>query len=132
MIPWASSLLLLVVTENSDKENLLPEQYRSEWESWKTEPQHLQKLNIRRSYMGCGDSLRSSIRREIHVYSDALEEAIAAVAYLKMISKDADIHVGIILDKAKVSSKHVNSIPRFELSGTLLAVEISVTLQRMH
>ena len=30
MIPWASSLLLLVVTENSDLENLLPEQYISE------------------------------------------------------------------------------------------------------
>ena len=66
------------------------------------------------------------------MYSDALEEAIAAVAFLKTISKDADKHVGIILDKAKVAHKHVNSIPRFELCGTLLAVEISVALQKMH
>lgn len=82
--------------------------------------------------MGCDDSLRRAIRREIHVYSDASEKATAAVAFLNTISKDADKHVGIILDKSKVAPKHVNSIPRFELCGTLLAVEICVTLQRMH
>lgn len=69
-------------------------------------------------------SLNKAIRQEIHVYSDAFEDAIAAVAYLKTISPDGEIHVGIILGKAKVGPKHGNSIPRLELSKALFAIEI--------
>lgn len=65
-----------------------------------------------------------AVRREINVYSDASEDAIEAVAYLKTICLDGEIHVGIILGKEKVLPKNGSSITRLELCGTLLAVEI--------
>lgn len=117
-------ILRKIVTDSSDWDSPLPEQYRSEWESWKTELQCLKEVNIRRTYMKHNASLSKAVRREIHVYSDASEDAIAAVAYLKTIRLDGEIHVGIILGKAKVAPKHGNSIPRLELCGALLAVEI--------
>ncbi|XP_061187504.1 uncharacterized protein LOC133195627 [Saccostrea echinata] len=117
-------ILRKIVTDNSDWDSPLPEQYRSEWESWKTELQCLQDINIRRTYMNHDASLSKAVRREIHLHSDASEDAIAAVAYLKTISQEGKIHVGIILGKAKVAPKHGNSIPRLELCGALLAVEI--------
>lgn len=81
-------------------------------------------MNIRRTYMKHDASLSEAVRREIHVFSDASEDAIAAVAFLKTVSPDGEIHVGIVLGKAKVAPKHGNSIPRLELCGALLAVEI--------
>lgn len=89
-------ILRKIVTDSSDWDSPLPEQYRSEWESQNTELQYLEEVNIRRTYIEHDASLSKAVRREIHVYSDASEDAIAAVAYLKTICLDCEIHVGII------------------------------------
>lgn len=101
-------ILRKVVTDSSDWDSPLPEQYRSELESWKTKLQCLEDVNIRRTYMKHDASLSKAVRREIHIFSDAFEKAIAAVAYLKAVSPDGEIHVGIILGKANVGPKHEN------------------------
>lgn len=89
-------ILRKIVTDSSDWDSPLPEQYRSEWESQNTELQYLEEVNIRRTYMEHDASLSKAVRREIHVYSDASEDAIAVVAYLKTICLECEIHVGII------------------------------------
>lgn len=89
-------ILRKIVTDSFDWDSPLPEQYRSEWESQNTELQYLEEVNIHRTYMEHDASLSKAVRREIHVYSDASEDAIAAVAYLKTICLDCEIHVGII------------------------------------
>lgn len=93
---WGKMILRKIVTDSSDWDSPLPEQYRSEWESQNTELQYLEEVNIHRTYMEHDASLSKAVRREIHVYSDASEDAIAAVAYLKTICLDCEIHVGII------------------------------------
>lgn len=117
-------ILRKVVTDSSQWDSPIPEQYRSEWESQKTELQCLEDVNICRTYMEHDASFSKAVRREIHVFSDASEDAIATVTYLKTVSPDGEIHVGIILGKVKVVPKHGNSIPCLELCGALLAVEI--------
>lgn len=89
-------ILRKIVTDSSDWDSPLPEQYRSEWESQNTELQYLEEVNIRRTYIEHDASLSKAVRREIHVYSDTSEDANAAVAYLKNICLDCEIHVGII------------------------------------
>lgn len=44
-------ILRKIVTYSSDWDSPFPKQYRSEWESWKTELQYLEEVNIRRTYM---------------------------------------------------------------------------------
>lgn len=46
------------------------------------------------------------------------------MAHLKTISADGEIHIGIILGKAKIAPKHGNPIPRRKLCGAILAFEI--------
>lgn len=57
-------ILRKIVTESSDWDSPLPEQYCSEWESWKTELQCLEEVNIRRTYMEHDASLSKAVRRD--------------------------------------------------------------------
>lgn len=67
------------------------------------------------------DSLSKADKPEIHVYSDASEKAIAAVAFVK----DPETgRYGFILGKAKLAPLLGHTIPRLELCAAVLATEI--------
>ncbi|XP_048249047.1 uncharacterized protein LOC125378158 [Haliotis rufescens] len=59
-----------------------------------------------------GFAVPGVITKEIHVFSDASEKAVAAVAYLRTVDKDKGQRTGFILGKAKVASTHGHTIPR--------------------
>lgn len=65
------------------------------------------------------------MKKEVHIFSDASEKAIAAVAYLKTTAEDGSNEVGFILGKAKVAPLHGHTIPRLELCAAVLAVQVS-------
>ena len=65
------------------------------------------------------------LKREVHVFSDASEKAISAVAYLKTTNRQGEEQVGFILGKTKVSPPLGHTIPRLELCAAVLAVEIA-------
>ncbi|VDH91167.1 Hypothetical predicted protein [Mytilus galloprovincialis] len=65
---------------------------------------------------------------ELHVFSDASEKAIAAVAYLRTTDSSGEPNIGFILGNAKVMPTSGNTIPRLELSAAVLAVEITQTV----
>ena len=60
---------------------------------------------------------------ETHVFPDASEKAIAAVAYLRSVGKECST-VGFVLEKSKVAPKSGLTIPRLELCAAVLAVEV--------
>ena len=64
------------------------------------------------------------LEKEVHVFSDASEKAIAAGAYLVTTTDGGDKQTGFILGKAKVAPQHGHTIPRLELCAAVLAVEI--------
>ncbi|VDI68047.1 Hypothetical predicted protein [Mytilus galloprovincialis] len=66
--------------------------------------------------------------KELHVFSDASEKAIAAVAYLRTTDSSGEPNIGFILGKAKVAPTSGHTIPRLELSAAVLAVEITQTI----
>lgn len=57
-------------------------------------------------------SLQHEARVELHTFSDASELAIAAVSYVRVVSKDGPRHTGFVIGKAKVAQKHETTIPR--------------------
>ena len=70
-----------------DWDTPLPSDKEQKWEAWKQSLCALDQIRIPRCYIKT--SLASSVKKELHVFSDASTEAIAAVAYLKVT--DANI-----------------------------------------
>ena len=111
----------LSVTTDWDKP--LPSEFMSNWDSWKDSLQRLRNVQIPRTFSS--SSLSMVTEKEVHIFSDASEKAIAAVAYLKTVAQDGFCQLGFILGKAKVAPLHGHTIPRLELCSAVLAVEIA-------
>jgi hypothetical protein len=94
----------------------------SQWESWRDALKVLETLRIPRTYVSC---LSQTVTKELHVYADASEKAIAAGAYLRTLDKDGNPDLGFVLGKAKVAPTNGHTIPRLELCAAVLAVEIA-------
>ena len=95
----------------------------SDWESWRVSLQRLQELRIPHTFSSL--SFSEVAYREVHIFSHASEKAIAAVGYLKMLAENGTNQLGFVLGKAKVAPLHGHTIPRLELCGAVLAVEIT-------
>ncbi|XP_064470080.1 uncharacterized protein LOC135384826 [Ornithodoros turicata] len=95
----------------------------SEWEIWRNSLPALKEIQIPRTYTS--STLSNGCRKELCVFSDASTKAIAAVAYLKLTDAQGKNHIGFILGKAKLAQKREQTIPRLELCGAVLAVELA-------
>ncbi|XP_069610796.1 uncharacterized protein [Ranitomeya imitator] len=111
-----------------DWDEPLPDNKLKKWETWKQSLQALEGVNVLRRYVPI--PLASSKRSEIHVFSDASTEAIAAVAYLRITDSSDRNHVGFLFGKAKLAPKPDHTIPRLELCGAVLAVEMADFVQQ--
>ncbi|XP_035995613.1 uncharacterized protein LOC110368714 isoform X1 [Fundulus heteroclitus] len=105
----------------------LPADKMDMWETWKFSLQHLSSLRVPRCYVPA--SLSKSVYTELCVFCDASSWAIAAVAYLKTVNAKGQCEVGFVLGKAKLSPQPEPTIPRLELCGAVLGVEIAELIQ---
>ncbi|KAK0139185.1 hypothetical protein N1851_024265 [Merluccius polli] len=101
----------------------LPADKLNKWETWKESLKDLSALHLPRSYIP--QSLSSATYTELCLFSDASNWAIGAVAYLRVVMTDGQCRVGFVLGKAKLASQPEPTIPRLELCGAVLAVEMA-------
>ncbi|VDI05042.1 Hypothetical predicted protein [Mytilus galloprovincialis] len=101
----------------------LPRHLFAKWSDWKQSLISLEGLHIPRCYSPTSSC--NAAERELHIFSDASEQAIASVAYLRTKDMDNNYHVGFVLGKAKVAPTHGHTIPRLELCAAVLAVQVS-------
>lgn len=92
------------------------------WNDWRQSLGLLTELKIPRVYTSMSFGRCDS--KEVHVYCDASEHAIAAVGYLLAKRKDQE-ELGFVLGKAKVAPSHGHTIPRLELCAAVLSTEIA-------
>ncbi|XP_068209384.1 uncharacterized protein [Palaemon carinicauda] len=115
-------LLRKLVSETVDWDQPLSDETATEWISWRNTLQELEKLRIPRTYV---PYLSETVSKELHVFSDASEKAIAAVAYLRTTDISGIPSLGFVLGKAKVAPTGGHTIPRLELCAAMLAIEIA-------
>ncbi len=116
-------LLRELSNTKSDWDAPLSTEKKVEWNLWKDSLQDLEQLRILRTYTPT--SISHSLRKEIHVFSDASVQNISAVAYLKVTDSDGMCHVGFIMGKAKLAPQTSHTVPRLELCAAVLAVKIA-------
>ncbi|XP_033745498.1 uncharacterized protein LOC117331014 [Pecten maximus] len=113
-----------IISLNVDWDDQLPTEFEKEWEQWKLSIRDLEALHIPRSYAG---GLAKMVRRELHVFSDASNDAVAAVVYLRTTDTEGNISLSFVLGKAKLAPSG-HTIPRLELCGAVLASQLVETV----
>lgn len=116
------------MSETTDWDENFSNDFTEQWEKWKDSLKACEDLIISRTLVPA--SLQHAARVELHTLSDASELAIAAVSYVRVVSKDGSRHTGFVMGKAKVAPKHGTTIPRLELCAPVLAVEVAESIQR--
>ena len=105
----------------------LPDRFLPRWNRWRESLHKLQDVQVQRCYSPShfGDVKR----REVHIFCDASQLAIGAVAYLRLLNERSEPHVSLLLAKAKVTPSHAVSIPRLELCAAVLGIRLAQTLR---
>ncbi|KAK3086079.1 hypothetical protein FSP39_013163 [Pinctada imbricata] len=112
-------------------DDLLPPEYYQRWNDWRSSLSDLPTLSVPRPYVST--DLDKAVRKELHVYADASERAVSAVAYLFVYTSDDDHDISFIFGKSKLAPKHGHTIPRLELCSAVLASEIAATItEQLH
>ena len=65
---------------------------------------------------------------ELCVFSDASERAVATVAYLRTTGPDGKYHTGLVSSKARLAPRPEHTIPRLDLCGAVMAVNMVETI----
>lgn len=99
----------------------LPQEYMNQWSEWINSLESLKDIKIPRCYTS---QLPKATNTEIHIFSDASEKAIGAVASLKTRFSDNSVSIGFLIGKAKLAPTKGHSLPRLELCAAVMAIEI--------
>ncbi|XP_062619290.1 uncharacterized protein LOC134280860 [Saccostrea cucullata] len=130
-------ILLRDITNSMNWDEELEPEAARKWNAWKSSLPLLENVVVPRMYFE--DSLSHLNQVQLHVFSDASELAVSAVAYLKTCYNDRN-DISFVLGKAKLAPSKGHTIPRLELCAALLATEIGeivkeniqITLKDIH
>ena len=111
-----------IMSKTLEWDEPIPEPARSTWTEWKSSLKDLDELSVPRTIIQ--GSLSSCQNVSLHIFCDASEAAIAAVAYTRVVDISGNSDIGFVCGKAKVAPKHGHTIPRLELCAAVLAVEL--------
>ena len=109
-----------------DWDEELPENLKVKWEKWISELPQLSNVAIlrclRRAYLE---------NIELHLFSDASNEAFASVAYLVCRYQDSSPSSRLIASKCRVSPVKAMTIPRLELMGAVLSIRLAQNILKV-
>ncbi|XP_043231303.1 uncharacterized protein LOC122386295 [Amphibalanus amphitrite] len=100
----------------------LPQLELSTWTEWLKESEKLTEVTVQRCVTPGG---LETVRRELHVFCDASEEAFGAVAYLRTTTRDGCHHCRFLMGKSRVAPVKPLSIVRLELQAAVLGARLT-------
>lgn len=99
-----------------DWDDKLPPQLLNEWIKYRENLNLLTNFQIPRWIQ----TKRNDVLFELHGFSDASNDAYAAVVYARIVDINGNIYTNLIASKTKVAPVKIVSIPRLELCGAVL------------
>lgn len=86
----------------------------------------LEKIKINRCVKPCGFSKPTSV--QIQSFSDASETGLGQVSYLRPMTDSDQVHVSLLIAKARLAPLKVMSIPRLELTAAVISSHLQSSL----
>ncbi|KAK3087380.1 hypothetical protein FSP39_005210 [Pinctada imbricata] len=121
------NILRNAMVSGIDWDEPLPQEFLHKWIEWKSTLKDLESLQIPCTFASCSLSMTKS--KDLLIFSDASEMAIASVAYLRTTLHSGEQHIGFIIGKAKLAPKHGHTVPRLELCAAVMATELYSTIK---
>ena len=94
---------------------------------WKEQLPIVAETSIDRRYFN-----RERDKAELHVFADASEDTMCAVAYLRSKPKDYSADLAFVIGKCRVAPMRHLSIPRLELQAAVMAVRLKEQIVKEH
>ena len=113
-------LLQHLCNQNVQWDETVNEELKSQWIKWEMKLQQVENLQIPRCLQPPGFGRIIDIG--IHHFSDASEYGYGQCSYIRYVNEDGLIYCSLVLGKSRVSPKKFMSIPRLELTVTVLSV----------
>ncbi|KAL0151519.1 hypothetical protein M9458_053171 [Cirrhinus mrigala] len=101
----------------------LPKELQPRWEHWKADLVNLERINIPHCYVPA--NFGKVIKRELYHFSDASNSGYGQCSYLRLTNEEGNIHC-----KSRVAPIKVQTIPRLELTATVISVAMSNMLKQ--
>ncbi|XP_038116718.1 uncharacterized protein LOC119768950 [Culex quinquefasciatus] len=103
---------------------------RARWIRWTQLFKKVGEIRLNRAYFP-GFSAAEIGAVELHVFTDASEEAYACTAYFRVVI-NGKVYVTLAMAKAKVAPLKALSVPRLELMGALLGTRLAKAVIEYH
>ena len=94
---------------------------------WKEQLPIVAETSIDRRYFNRGRD-----KTELHVFADASEDTMCAVAYLRSRPKDYSADLAFVIGKGRVTSMMHLSIPQLQLQPAVMAVRLKEQIVKEH
>ena len=98
-----------------------------EFLKWKDQLPEIAKTSIDRRYFSTAKD-----NWELHVFADASEDAMCAVAYLRSMPKEYSADLAFVIGKCQVAPMRHLSIPRLEPQAAVMAVRLKEQIVKEH
>ena len=92
------------------------------WKAWLAELPMLEKLSIPRNVWNLG----KPVEEQLHIMTDASQQAMCACAYVRKRFEDGTIAVHLEMAKTKLAPLKVQTLPRLELIAALMGARLNI------
>ena len=99
----------------------LPAAMMNRWMHWRDSLMELQHLFILCCYHP--KDFATVAKAELHIFSDASQDAIGAAVYLRQFNKANEESTSLVYGQARVAPAYPTSIPQLELCAAVLALQ---------
>ena len=103
-------------------DEVLPSEQREQWKTWFGELPLLEEIKIPCCLK---DTSREENSISLHTFSDTSKKACAAAVYSRHKFKDGSVTTHLITSKTRLAPLKTVSIPRLELMGALISVQLA-------
>lgn len=118
----AKILLQTLCKKQLGWDDLIPEEDLICWKSWLEELPRLEQFSIDRCFKP--PNFGDIISCQLHHFSDASQVAYGAVSYLRLVNAQHEVHCSFVMGKSQLSPLKPVTIPRMELSATVLSTRL--------